>query len=509
VRRKTSTFAVLALAALLVAACSGAPRPQALSAGKGPNARAGAGAGLNGEEAAAIPGAGGDAAGVVGAPGTDAAGAAGAAGAGTGKGGKGAGGSGAGGTGSGGGAGGGGGNTPSNTPQPGDATLFSAAQNRRGITDSEITLCGHAALIFAQAFDTRPEDINVYWDWVNKHEGGIFGRKVKVSYEDDRYDGAAARDAANTCKSRNPFFIIGGIGFDQIPTVRTWAEDNKELYIHHIAVGAGGENLQYSFTMQPTVEETGRAFGEFISAKHHGQSIGIVYRNSDNWQPGRATAKDVLKAKGERVVAEASVEKNQSAYSAQIVTMQQADAGKGAQVVFIWENALGAAEFIKQSHNQGYHPTFVVFPFQTSLDVLGDDAMKSPIEGLGTWPAFKPGGYGGAFAEHGYDAEIKRFEDAFREMRGTVKPNDILWQVWLGYKQLHDMFKRCGQDCTRNRFAGLMLNGYKSLIEPNCVIDFTVGNHHRGANQFITLAAYKPGDTPYFKTTQWCTPHPG
>ena len=42
--------------------------------------------------------------------------------------------------------------------------------------------------------------------------------------------------AAQKCKDLNPFLLIGGIGFDQIPAVRQWAEQNKMLYIYHDAV---------------------------------------------------------------------------------------------------------------------------------------------------------------------------------------------------------------------------------------------------------------------------------
>jgi len=386
------------------------------------------------------------------------------------------------------------------------ANLFGPDQDRIGISDTTIKICGHAALIFASAFNTRPEDINLYWQDV-KARGGIHGRNVEATYEDDRYDPAAAVQAAETCKTKNPFFILGGIGFDQIPAVRNWAEQNKQLYMHHIAVGAGGENKQYSFTPQPTVEQVGVASGELIVAKHRSKKVGIVYRNSENWDPGFKTGQAYMKSNGVDVVAALPVERNASVYSSQIIALQS----DGAEVVWVWENALAAAELIKQAHNQGYHPTFVVFPFQTTLDVLADDTYRSPIDGLSTWPAYKPGGYSGpaSFPGTGYQEEIARFEAAMREYRPGVAPNDILWQVWLANKGIEDMLQKCGRDCTRNKLAGLIM-AYRGTVVPNCPVDFPRGGGHRGGfNVFMSQEAFNPGggQPPAFRNTSWCQEH--
>src|SRR5207244_11208234 len=95
-----------------------------------------------------------------------------------------------------------------------DVHLFSPSENTIGITKDEIHLCTHAALIFADAFDTKVQDLNVFWDWVNDH-GGVYGRKVTMSYKDDAYQSSQAVQAANQCKAENPFFMLGGTRFDQ------------------------------------------------------------------------------------------------------------------------------------------------------------------------------------------------------------------------------------------------------------------------------------------------------
>ena len=383
------------------------------------------------------------------------------------------------------------------------ANLFSADQDRVGITDTTITICGHAALIFASAFNTRPEDINLYWQAV-KDRGGIHGRNIQATYEDDRYDPAAAVDAAERCKAKNPFFILGGIGFDQIPAVRAWADQNKQLYFHHIAVGAGGEDKRFSFTSLPTVEQVGTASGEHITSKYRDKKVGIIYRNSENWDPGFKAGRDYMKRNGVNVTRELPVERNASVYSQQILALRG-----NADVVWIWENALAAAEIIKQANSQDYYPTWVVFPFQTTLDVVGTDALRSRIDGVSTWPAYKPGGYGAPhnFPGTGYTEEIAAFEAAMRKYRPGVAPNDILWQVWIANKGIEDMLLRCGRDCTRNRLAGVLLSGYKGTVAPNCPADFTRGNPRRGGWFFMTQEAFREGDAAFYRNTSWCREH--
>lgn len=381
-----------------------------------------------------------------------------------------------------------------------DANLYSGADNTRGITQNEIVLCGHAALIFAQAFDIRPEDLNVYWSDLNAR-GGIFGRKVKMTFEDDAYSPSQAVTAAENCKAKNPFLLLGGIGFDQIPAVRAWAEANKMLYFHHMAVEAGLQGKQYSFTGLPSVDAVGRAFGEHLTAKYKDKKLGIVWRRSENWEPGYRGGKAYLDRAGAKVVADLPVNKDQSVFTQEIIALRD----RGAEVVWLWENALVAAEFIQQAKNQGFRPQrWVVFPFQTTLDIVGPE----PIDGVAAWSAYTRGGFK-EYEEHGYGAEIARFEAAYAKYRPGVKTNDILWQTWVGFKAMHDMFERCGPNCTRNRMAGIMLSGLKATVPPNCPVDYTRPNSfggHLGGHAFFTMDATTRNGAS-FRTTSWCREH--
>ena len=82
---------------------------------------------------------------------------------------------------------------------------------------------------------------------------------------------------------------------------------------------------------------------------------------------------------------------------------------------------------------------------------------------------------------------------------------DLLFLAWVGFKQTADMFRDCGPDCTRNKFAALMLNGYKKAVSPNCEADFTGGDHHHAAPRMdiFTTVADSTGK-PIWIPTQRC-----
>ena len=393
---------------------------------------------------------------------------------------------------------------PTTAPQPTqptypEAALYDDTEKVRGISDTDIVMCGHAALALGAAFDTSREDLNVYWDMVNDN-GGIHGRRMNMSWEDDAYVSSEAVRAATTCSDKDPFMILGGIGFDQIPGVRDWAEANRELYLHHIAV-APTQDYQYSFSLSPTVQHVGEESGHYISRQHPDRKVGVMFRNTDNWRPGSDAGIAVMQDNGLDVTPY-QLNQNQGVYAQELNQMKL----NGTEVVWIWENALIAAQILNQADELEYYPTFVVFPFQTTIDIL-NNPDRFTIEGVAAWGAYAPGGFGGADADFNVDAEIARFEAAYAEYRPGTTPNDLLWQVWVGNILLERMLLDCGVDCNRNRFAGMMLSGYETQVDPACPVSFadprSFGGHH-GGHRFFTQELFFPATGPAYRTTSYC-----
>lgn len=379
--------------------------------------------------------------------------------------------------------------------------LFTAKEDRIGIGASSITLCAHAALTYAPAFHTQPSDLNVFWTAINKERGGIFGRKVTETYEDDAYDPQKAVTAAKACVAKKPFLMLGGIGFDQIPTVRNYAESVHQLYVYHTATVKGSENLKYSFTPLPTVEGMGDGFAELAASKYKGKRIGILKRDSAKWEPGVSEFKKRAKQYGLQIVDEEKAAASAGNYTSQITNLHNAK----ADVVWIWLNALETTEVIKQMRAQVWSPRVMVFPFNLTSQTLGKDALSPVMDGVAMYPAFSKGDYSGPFAS--YADDMKEFEaqyakyDSGADISGVA--GDLLFLNWVGQKALYKSFLACGRDCTRNRFVELMQKSAVKPLSSGCPVTF--GDGHHGGHYVTTMETYtSPSGAVNWRETRKC-----
>ena len=404
--------------------------------------------------------------------------------------------------------------SPGVAPPPADgfrSTLFSGANDTAGITDTTITICAHAALTYGAAFNTSAEDLNVYWTAVNE-SGGVYARKVEVFYENDDYKADIARQAATRCKqNHNPFILLGGIGFDQIPAVREWAEQNKTLYMHHTATKNGSDDLQHSYTFLPTTERMGEVFGEVAVKRFRDGKFGILKRLSENWEPGVQGFKSVADPAGLDIRLEREVPQNKGSYVQDIVDMRNA----GVDTVFLWLNALEATQFITQAHGQNWRPQFLVFPFNLTTQTLGDAALDPPLVGVSMHNAYSMGDYSGPFAA--YADDMQQFEQQYEQYRPNADiggvGGDLIFLNWSSQKAMHQLFLKCGRDCTRNRLVEVMHGMRDKPVSSACGIDFTrpgAGNSRRGGWTASVMVAYAaPSGKVNWKNTDTCVEHVG
>jgi hypothetical protein len=381
-----------------------------------------------------------------------------------------------------------------------DANLFAGAANTRGITNNSITICGHAALSLGPIFATQQSDLLVFWQYLND-KGGLYGRKFQVSLQDDQYSATGGVPAAQACAQQNPFLIFGALGSDVIPPVRQWAEENKELYLYGFAAKAGTEKLKYSFADQPAQEDLARIVADSIVRRFPHGKIGLVWRNSSNVQPGRDAFKKRIQGRGPTIVADIATSENQGNYNAEVIELKS----KGADVVFMLDDALAQINLIKQSKAQQYNPNFYVFGFNIQLQSLGSDTLNPPLHGTGLAPAYTCHRFDSGYGSYG--KEMKEFEDAYAKYDPNLNlcgnAGDIAWDSWTGFKFLAGLFEACGPDCTRNRFAGVMDSGYKMNIQPACPIDFSLDPHHAilKADEFEVLNS---GGNPIWHSATRC-----
>jgi ABC-type branched-subunit amino acid transport system substrate-binding protein len=392
----------------------------------------------------------------------------------------------------------------STTTTAAHSTLFKPSEDRIGITANSITMCGHAALTYGAAFNTSVDDLNVFWSAVND-AGGIYGRKVNMTYENDDYKPTTAVTAARACAAKGIFLLLGGIGFDQIPAVRNWAEENRMLYIHHTATVKGTAGQRFSFAPLPSVERTGQAFGQLYESKYHGKKVGIIKRDGENWEPGVVAFKQYLAAHGDgkMVVAESAVAQNKGNYTDEVLNMKN----HGAEVVWIWENALDATPIVKQIRAQAYNPNMMLFPFNLTSQTLDNDAFNPSLDGVAMYTAYSYQDYKGPFAS--YADDMKLFEAQYAKYRPNVDlsgvSGDLLFLNWTAQKSLYQQFLDCGKDCTRNKFVDVLEAYKKRPTTSACPLDFTGGNHRTGGEDLVFMETYRdPRGKAGWRNTKMC-----
>jgi ABC-type branched-subunit amino acid transport system substrate-binding protein len=397
------------------------------------------------------------------------------------------------------------GTAPGKTTAAARSTLFRPNEDTIGITPTSLTMCAHAALTYGAAFNTSVDDLNVFWSAVNDN-GGIYGRKVAVTYENDDYKPTTAVTAARACKAKNIFMLLGGIGFDQIPAVRNWAEENRMLYMHHTATVKGTAGQKFSFAPLPSVERSGEAFAQLYLSKYKGKKIGIIKRDGENWEPGVVAFKKLLGNAG-KIVAETKVPQNKGNYTDDVLAMKN----NGAEVVWIWENALDALPIVQQIRRQQYNPNMMLFPFNLTSQGLGDDAFNPTLDGVAMFTAYTKGEYGGPFAS--YADDMKLFEAQYAKYRPNVDlggvSGDLLFLNWTAQKSLYAQLLECGKDCTRNRFVDVLETYKKRPTSSACPLDFTGGNHRAGGEDLIFMETYRDRNgKASWRNTKMCVGRP-
>jgi ABC-type branched-subunit amino acid transport system substrate-binding protein len=317
-------------------------------------------------------------------------------------------------------------------------------------------------------------------------------------YTDDEYTPQGGVQAAQQCQQDNPFFMTAGVGFDTVPAVRAWAEQNKMLYLASFATENGLYNLKYTFQVQPSVEQFGAIAGDYTGVKDPGR-FGVIWRNSPNWQGGRDRFEASVRAHGSKVVADVPVQENQGDYSAAILQLQMS----GAQTVLAWMNVLEFAQLEKQAAAQGYHPRWVTAAFNLVTQTVGSDIDgtkgASPAVGLWVTPEFHTGD-----TTDPWSPEERTMEAAFAHYDPKHTLTDTDWQAWLGFKGITQLLLDCGSDCSRNKLAGMFLGGYRAVLPPLCPIDFGRGRGRLGAFALNVMQVTDRNGTPGWKQVASC-----
>lgn len=251
------------------------------------------------------------------------------------------------------------------------------AQRTPGVTDSEITiglttpLSGPAA-----AWGSTAIAMEAWAKHVNS-QGGVHGRKLKVSVKDDGY--VPGRAVANLTEMKDSVLMnVGLLGSAILNAAKEFPHENKFPVINpygNPAIWAKlpRERLRYVFVNYPDYLDEGEFLVTQASALG-ARKVAVFYQNDDYGKGGLDGVRRGVKGLGGKVTlaAEVPVEFTDREVGTHALKLKDS----GADAVILYPTVTHGANIVKEMAKVGYRPKlFASFPlgdYRTMYRLLGE-----------------------------------------------------------------------------------------------------------------------------------------
>jgi branched-chain amino acid transport system substrate-binding protein len=158
-----------------------------------------------------------------------------------------------------------------------------------GITPTQILLGATGPLTGAESqYEPVLSGAQAYFSYVNDH-GGVFGRKIQYTIEDDQYDPSQTVTLTQKLVEQdNVFAIFNSVGTEHALAVRQYLNDQKvpQLFVGSGAAMIASQHAQFPWTMGllPSNLGEGAIYGRQIVATKPKAKIGVLYENDEYGQ---------------------------------------------------------------------------------------------------------------------------------------------------------------------------------------------------------------------------------
>lgn len=358
---------------------------------------------------------------------------------------------------------GGGGTTPGSGSGSGDAPPAAApgagGGNATGVTDTTIKIGIHAPVTGAAAIPQTSFEraIGTYFDHINQ-KGGIHGRKVQVSFEDDQFRPDTARaKCKKLAEQEKVFMLLGAAGSDQIDACARYAAAVGVPYlsggVHETRHGQGAlSDLSTYFAMTMTYEQQTPLLARVYRDHYDGQKVVVVTADNDSLDGYHSRAVAALQsAAGSNFAGEKRIPKNTTS---EAPTVAAEICGSGAKAV-VWNASpstlLNVSKvmtcdvgFIGPGNTNGLNIVATV-----GCDKLDNARFFASVPGMDVMRR---------------DAE---FVNAYRT-RNDAEPDDIGAQAWGSEKLIAQILQAVGRDLSRESLMATMarVKVFKSGVIP-------------------------------------------
>lgn len=306
---------------------------------------------------------------------------------------------------------------------PAQATKFHA---ETGVSANEIKIGVTIPMsgIAAPGYNKIAPAAQAYLDYVNEN-GGVFGRKVILKVEDDRYSPTTAVSKTNKLVLQDKVFAIAGaLGTANhlavLNSVRLGARGIPDLFVNTGYSGFDNpKKYPSTFTYLPSYVMEAKIIGSYLASNFAGKKIGLIYQDDDfgrNAQAGfKIAGTSFVAAKGYASGSQGTV-----GLAAQVGAMQAA----GAEVVVMFGVTSATAVALITAGKMGFKPTKWI------IGSVGGDSTT--LKALGVPVGVLAGATGASFlpaptdTSDPYVAFYKGINDKYNKGRDTVWDNNAL-----------------------------------------------------------------------------------
>ncbi|MDQ3982055.1 MAG: ABC transporter substrate-binding protein [Actinomycetota bacterium] len=373
----------------------------------------------------------------------------------------------------GGGDGGGGGDDGTGGTAPGEPT----GGNSTGVEDKVIRIGIHAPItgaapVPAPSFDKGKD---LYWKWLEDQDQSIHGRTVQVFGHNDEFDpSVAVQECQEMVEEEKVFLIIGVAGADQIARCAQYANSVNVPYISAGVTETGVNNLATYFAIWASYKQQAPLVVDYLVEKlgARGEKNGMVYFNTPGFLDGRAAWEAEMDEANAPVDYMRAVPKNAGQTDAATVATDLCQ----QQIKNV--NVLTSPTFFIQLANEAQRQCtlqYVGVGLTMTIDTVAGVACRnrSSINGarfMSPFPAY---------------VDSNRYDQNFRKAGGT---DDIMFGLWGMSKILHQMLLEPGRNLTRERFMWHVQRMGKITTGVLPPVQFSPTDHFGGAQMHLNRA---------------------
>ena len=350
------------------------------------------------------------------------------------------------------------------------------AGDRTGISDKEIVIGIHAPVSGAAPFpqNSFSEGAGVFWEHLDG-KGGVFGRSVKVKFEDDEFNPATAKRVCQKLVEQDKvFLLIGGGGADQITTCANYANSVGVPYLSAGVNETGLANIRAYFALSPTYSQQSPMLAQL--AKRSGSKVAIAVADTGSFDDAYASIQSAMADQGLETVYKSRIPKNAS--QAEALSVANDLRASGAEVVYFLASPTTFLNVASAAGGQGYVPQYIGPGITAGLNLvaqvgcpnIGAAQFLSPFPQLDVIDQLDP--------------EYQQAYQAKRDKRG----DDIGIALWGLAKTINEMFKAAGEDMTRQSFVQTLESGAKFSSGVYPPVQYSATNHLGGAQVHLLQA---------------------